>query len=235
MLEMLGKRALVIAAHPDDEVLGCGGTIALLGDSGVEVHIALLTDGVGSRESFAMHANQSDHQLSRRQAAHNAAKILGARSVFFGDFPDNRMDTIALIDIVKFIEQLIVRFQPNTVFTHHAGDLNVDHRLTNQAVLTACRPIPGAPVQTVLFFEIPSSTEWQVPASAISFAPNFFLETTDQMGRRQTALEAYDEEIRPWPHSRSYEALNHLSRWRGATVGVAAAEAFMLGRKLVRA
>lgn len=232
---MLGRKVLIVAAHPDDEVLGCGGTIAFLGDCGVEVHIALLADGVGSREESAMDVRESNNLLARRKAAFIAAQILGARSVVFGNFPDNRMDTVALLDIIQFIEQLIVRIQPDTVFTHHAGDLNVDHRLTNQAVLTACRPIPGAQVHSVLFFEVPSSTEWQVPGSESAFAPNFFLETTAQVVRRQRALEAYAMEMRPWPHSRSYEALNHLSRWRGSTVGVEAAEAFMLGRKLVRA
>jgi len=234
MLEMLGKKVLVVAAHPDDEVLGCGGTIARLGDCGIEVYIALLADGVGSREVSATDAKDSDHFLRRRQAAHNAAQILGARSVVFGDFPDNRMDMVALLDIVQFIEQLVFRLRPDAVLTHHAGDLNIDHRLINQAVLTACRPIPSAPVRTVLFFEVPSSTEWQVPSSDIAFLPNFFVETTTQLDRYHKALEAYADEIRPWPHCRSYEALNHLSRWRGATVGVEAAEAFIIGRTLLR-
>ena len=235
MLEMLGKKVLVVAAHPDDEVLGCGGTIARLGDCGIEVHIALLADGVGSRKASATDTKHGDHLLRRRQGARNAAKILGARSVVFGDFPDNRMDTVALLDIVQFIEQLIAQLQPDTVFTHHAGDLNVDHRQVHKAVLTACRPIPLAPVHTVLFFEVPSSTEWQVPSSDVVFSPNFFVETTAQLDRYQRALKAYAEEIRPWPHTRSYEALNHLSRWRGATVGVKAAEAFIIGRTLLRA
>jgi LmbE family N-acetylglucosaminyl deacetylase len=235
MLETLGTNVLVVAAHPDDEVLGCGGTIARLVDCGVEVHIALLADGVGSRKKSAIDAKSNDNLIARRQAARKAAKILGAKSVVFGDFPDNRMDTIALLEITQFIEQLIARIQPETVFTHHAGDLNVDHRLTSQAVMTACRPIPNSAVHTVLFFEVPSSTEWQMSPSNITFEPNFFLETTAQLDRRQLALEAYAEEIRPWPHIRSYEALNHLSRWRGATVGVEAAEAFMLGRKLLLA
>lgn len=235
MLETLGTNVLVVAAHPDDEVLGCGGTIARLVDCGVEVHIALLADGVGSRKISAIDAKSNENLIARRQAARKAAKILGAKSVVFGDFPDNRMDTIALLEITQFIEKLIVLIQPETVFTHHAGDLNVDHRLTSQAVLTACRPMPNSTVHTVLFFEVPSSTEWQMPSYNIRFEPNFFLETTAQLDRRNLALEAYAEEIRPWPHIRSYEALNHLSRLRGATVGVEAAEAFMLGRKLLRA
>jgi LmbE family N-acetylglucosaminyl deacetylase len=234
MFESLGRKILVIAAHPDDEVLGCGGTIARLGDSGAEVYIAFLADGVGSREASEREGGESVKLLSRRQAALKASQILGAKAVVFGDFPDNRMDTVSLLDIVQYIEKLIVRFLPDTVFTHHAGDLNIDHRLTNQAVLTACRPSPGAQVNTILFFEIPSSTEWQAPNSDFAFLPNFFLETTKQMDRRQMALEAYAEEIRPWPHSRSFDALNHLSRWRGATVGVDAAEAFMLGRAVIK-
>ena len=235
MLEMFCKKVLVVAAHPDDEVLGCGGTIARLGDSGVEVHIALLADGVGSRKLSVIDADESTHIHRRRQAARNAAQILGAKSVVFGNFPDNRMDTVALLDIVQFIEELIIQYQPDTVFTHHAGDLNVDHRLVHQAVLTACRPIPSAFVHTLLFFEVPSSTDWQVPNSEIPFLPNLFVEITAQVDRSRMALEAYSEEMRPWPHSRSYEALCHLSYWRGATVGVKAAEAFMMGRYILKA
>jgi LmbE family N-acetylglucosaminyl deacetylase len=234
MLEMFCKKVLVVAAHPDDEVLGCGGTIARLGDCGVEVHIALLADGVGSRKLSVIEADKSTHIHRRRQAAGNAAQILGAKSVVYGDFPDNRMDTVALLDIVQFIEELIIQYQPDTVFTHHAGDLNVDHRLVHQAVLTACRPIPSAFVHTLLFFEVPSSTDWQVPNSDILFLPNLFVEITAQVDRYRRALEAYSEEMRPWPHCRSYEALKYRSLLRGAIVGVESAEAFMLGRSLIR-
>ena len=144
------------------------------------------------------------------------------------------MDSIDLLDIVQFIEQQINQFTPDMILTHHAGDLNIDHRLVHQAVMTACRPQPGHCVKTILFFEIQSSTEWQTPASAAVFAPNWFVDISDYLNLRTRALEAYSDELRPWPHSRSLQAIEHLARWRGATIGVDVAEAFMLGRNILK-
>jgi LmbE family N-acetylglucosaminyl deacetylase len=221
---------LILAAHPDDEVLGCGGTIAKLADEGVIVHVAFLADGVFSRAG-----EQTARQLeltSRRAAAQKACEILGVKSVSFGDFPDNRMDTIPLLDITKALEELIVVHQPEVVFTHHAGDVNIDHRRIHEAVVTGCRPQRGHPVKTLLCFEVPSSTEWQLPGSAPVFAPNWFVDISDTLDRKFAALDAYAAELREWPHPRSRQGVEHLARWRGATVGVDAAEAFMLGRQL---
>jgi LmbE family N-acetylglucosaminyl deacetylase len=132
--------------------------------------------------------------------------------------------------VAQSIEELISRHRPDTVFTHHAGDVNVDHRLTHEAVVVACRPQPDATVRTLLSFEVPSSTEWQPPGSAIAFAPNWFVDVSDTLEIKLAALDAYQAEMRAWPHPRSREGVLHLARWRGATVGVAAAEAFVLGR-----
>jgi LmbE family N-acetylglucosaminyl deacetylase len=118
------------------------------------------------------------------------------------------------------------------VYTHHAGDLNVDHQRVSQAVMTACRPQPGCAVKKIAFFEIPSSTEWQSPSSGPAFAPNWFVDISGTLDTKLKALKAYHGEIRPWPHARSYEAVEHLARWRGATVGCDAAEAFVIGRKI---
>ena len=225
------KSILIVAAHPDDEVLGCGGTIAKLADEGACVHVAFLADGVFSRD-----AEKDVQQLElahRRLATQKACDILGVKSVFFGDFPDNRMDSIALLDIIKPIEALITKYQPDTVFTHHAGDVNIDHRRTHEAVVTACRPQSGMPVRTILSFEVPSSTEWQLPGSAVVFAPNWFVDISVTLDRKLAALDAYAHELRSWPHPRSRQGVEYLARWRGATVGVDAAEAFVLGRKLV--
>jgi N-acetylglucosamine malate deacetylase 1 len=221
---------LILAAHPDDEVLGCGGTIAKLADKGAFVHVAFLADGVFSREG-----EQTVQQLeltARRTAAQKACKILGVNSVSFGDFPDNRMDTIPLLDITQAVETLIAKHQPVMVFTHHAGDVNIDHRRLHEAVATACRPQQGHPVKTLLCFEVPSSTEWQLPGSAPVFTPNWFVDISATLVRKLAALEAYAAELRTWPHPRSRQGVEHLAHWRGATVGVTAAEAFMLGRKL---
>ena len=221
---------LVIAAHPDDEVLGCGGTLANLADEGAEICLAFLADGVGARVTGT--APVIPELTQRRQAAQAAARILGAASVHFDDLPDNRLDSIPLLDIVQRVEALIDRHRPATVFTHHAGDLNLDHRLVHQAVMTACRPQRGHPVRTLLCFEVPSSTEWQPPGSGAPFTPNWFVDIGATLARKLAALDAYAAELRDWPHPRSRQGVEHLARWRGATVGCEAAEAFMLARCL---
>jgi LmbE family N-acetylglucosaminyl deacetylase len=221
---------LVVAAHPDDEVLGCGGTLAKLADHGAIIHVAFLADGVFSRAEEK--TKQQEELALRRGAARAACSILRVKSVTFGNFPDNRMDTVALLDITKAVEEQIAEHRPDTVFTHHAGDLNIDHRLTHQAVVTACRPQSGHPVKTILSFEVPSGTEWQLPGDAPAFAPNWFVDISETLNRKLAALDAYSAELRPWPHPRSRRGVEHLARWRGATVGAEAAEAFMLGRRL---
>lgn len=228
--EKLYKRILVIAAHPDDEVLGCGGTLALLSDQGAQIHVAFLSDGVFSRDE---NLGNEDSLTVRRKAAQTACDILGVKTVSFGDLPDNRMDSVGLLDIIKPIEALIVQYCPDTVFTHHAGDLNIDHRRTHEAVTTACRPQRGHPVRTLLSFEIPSSTEWQLPGSVPVFAPNWFVDISSSLERKLSAFNAYSDEVRAWPHPRSWQAIEHLARWRGAIMGAEAAEAYMLGRHLV--
>ena len=224
------RSVLILAAHPDDEVLGCGGTIAKLTDQGAIVNVAFLADGVFSRSGDIV--SQQTELAARRAASQKACDILRVNSVFFGEFPDNRMDTIALLDIIKLIEALIAKYQPDTVFTHHSGDVNIDHRRVHEAAVTACRPQRGHPVKTLLCFEVPSSTEWQLPSSAPVFAPNWFVDISDTLDRKLAALDAYAAELRDWPHPRSKRAVESLARWRGATVGVDAAEAFALGRRL---
>jgi len=148
--------ALVVAAHPDDEVLGCGGTIARLATAGCDVHVAFLADGVGSRDvAQRVDAGQLEQ---RRAAAQKAADILGVASVSFDDLPDNRLDTVPLLDIAQRVETLVSQYQPGMVLTHFAGDLNIDHRRVHQGVVTACRPQQGDPVRQLLCFEVASST-----------------------------------------------------------------------------
>ncbi|MCG5501464.1 PIG-L deacetylase family protein [Ectothiorhodospira lacustris] len=225
---MIYKNVLIIAAHPDDESIGAGGTLARWASEGVNVHTLFIADGVGSRHGKSIEVTELK---SRRRAAKMALDILGLtnKPTFF-DFPDNKLDTIPLLKIVQSIEFMIQYIRPDTVLTHHAGDLNIDHRRVHQAVLTACRPQPGHPVRQLLFFEVASSTEWQTPGSGPTFMPNVFIDISDTMDRKRAALSAYEYELRPWPHARSIDAVEHLARWRGASVGVAAAEAFMLGR-----
>jgi len=222
---------LVVAAHPDDDVLGCGGTIAKMVDHGVTVHVAFLADGVCSRH---LDPATVSHQIAaRRAAATKACGILGAMSVSFGDFVDNRMDTIALLDIAQAVERLIHQNKSATVFTHHAGDVNVDHRRTLEAVTVACRPQPGQSVRSVLSFEVPSSTEWQLLGQGPVFTPNWFVDISATLDRKLAAIDAYSMELREWPHPRSRRGIEHLARWRGASMGADAAEAFVLGRQLL--
>ena len=227
---MIARSILVLAAHPDDEVLGCGGTIAKLSDEGAIVHVGFLGDGVLSR--IGANAQQKLELIDRRVAAKKACKILGVKSLTFSEFPDNRLDTIPLLEIIRVVELLIEKHHPDMVFTHHSGDVNIDHRRLHEAVVTACRPQQGHPVKTILCFEVPSSTEWQLPGSAPAFTPNWFVDISKTIDRKMAALEAYASELRDCPHPRSRRGVEHLAHWRGATIGVNAAEAFMLGRKL---
>lgn len=220
---------LVVAAHPDDEALGCGGTIAKHAVHGDEVVVAFLADGVTSREPSTDHSAG----LSRRQgAARSAASILGVSDVRFGELPDNQLDTVPMLTVVQVVEALVHEVCPTTIYTHFGHDLNVDHRVVHEAVMTAVRPQPGASVTTVLTFETPSSTEWRAPQQMQAFTPNWFVDISDTLNVKLQALDAYAEEMRPWPHARSRKAVEDLACWRGATIGREAAEAFMLARHL---
>lgn len=224
---MTASSILVIAAHPDDEVLGCGGSIAKYAKAGSDVSVAFLADGVSSRDS-----EDASALKLRRSGAEKALGILGVRNFFFGTFPDNSMDTVPMLDVVKAIEAQIQAYQPKVVLTHHSGDVNIDHRRVHEATIAACRPQSGHPVRTLLFFEVASSTEWQAPGSAPAFVPNWFEDISDSLRQKQDALEAYAMEMRAWPHPRSLQGITSLARWRGATIGVEAAEAFVLGRNI---
>ncbi len=217
---------LVVAAHPDDEALGCGGTIAKHIAKGDHVHVVFMADGVGSR------GGEIDEAMQERSVAMNAAaKILGTSSTTCLGFPDNRMDSLALIDIVQPLETIIEKLHPEIIYTHHYGDLNVDHRLAHQAVMTACRPVPGSWVKEILAFEVLSSTEWQSPG-VMSFVPNVFVDISGHMQAKLAAVEAYALEMREMPHSRSIENIESLARYRGHSIGVKASEAMMLVRSL---
>lgn len=226
-------RIAAIAAHPDDEVLGCGGTIARFANEGYSVHILLIADGESSRGETKQLIDPS-LLAARNTAAENACKILGCMSVEILDMPDNRLDGLERLDIIKQIEAFVERYRPSTIFTHHAGDVNIDHRIVHDAVIAACRPQPDHPVKELLFFEVPSSTEWRPPGSAEAFNPNVFIDISKTLAVKMEALKAYETELRAFPHPRSLKAVEALAQWRGATAGFEAAEAFSLGRKLVR-
>lgn len=217
---------LIIVAHPDDEVLGAGGTIAWHARRGEDVHVAFLADGVSARGADPAVAKR------RAAAARQAAELLGAKRPHFLGFADNRLDSVDLLDVVQAVETVIATVQPYTLYTHHAGDLNIDHSICHRAVLTACRPLPGANVRRIYAMEIASSTEWSLPEAANAFVPTRFVNVSATLKMKRRALETYAEEMRPFPHSRSFEAIEALARWRGASVGCAAAEAFVVLREI---
>lgn len=227
------KSILIVAAHPDDEVLGCGGTIAKHVQNGDVVNVVILAQGVASRYSGNVEKKRYQKEISKlKDSAHEANEILGVNLLILYDLPDNRMDILNRLEVVKMVESFVSRFNPEIIYTHHISDINIDHSIVNQSVLTACRPYPDQIVKKILFFEIPSSTEWQSAACGFCFSPNWFVDITETLGLKIAALNAYESEIRRFPHARSVEALQSLARWRGASIGVPAAEAFVLGRSL---
>ena len=218
----------MLAAHPDDEVLGCGGTIAKYTSQGHFVHVAFLSDGVFSRQGERS-ILQQEFEV-RKAAAQLALSELGVTSISFSEFPDNRLDTIATIEVAKIIESLVIEFKPEIVFTHHFGDVNVDHKMVHEATVVACRSQPDYCVKRILCYEVPSSTEWQFPGKGQDFCPNYFVEISSFLEQKLLSLDHYKFEMRASPHPRSLNSIVHLAHWRGAAVGVDSAEAFMVGR-----
>lgn len=221
---------LVVAAHPDDEILGCGGTLTKHAMQGDEVHIMILAEGLTSRDSVRdakLHKKELNQLHMTSQAV---ASILGARSVELCNFADNRMDGVELLDVVKKVEAVIEKYKPTIVYTHHIGDVNVDHQVAHKAVVTACRPVPGQTVQKILFFETLSSTEWQASGENMNFTPNWFVDIQLTFDKKMEALRCYASEMREYPHPRSYESAEILAKYRGTMIGCHLAEAFILGR-----
>jgi LmbE family N-acetylglucosaminyl deacetylase len=214
-------KILVIAAHPDDEILGCGGTIARHTAEGDEVHIMIVAEGATSRD-----AEGAEDVGLLKDCARAAAKVLGAKPPMLSGFPDNRLDTMDRLDVIQEIERYVDEIGPNTVFTHHGGDLNIDHRIIHEAVITACRPLPGSPVQRIFTFETISSTEWASAAIGQPFRPVRHVDISAHLPTKLAALECYGQEMRKFPHARSREAVEAQARLRGSQVGMMAAEAF---------
>ena len=215
-----------IVAHPDDEVLACGATLARLASMGTAVHILVLATGQAARGNGGR-----DAIAKLRQEARSAADILGARSIEFGDYPDNRMDTVARLDVVQTVEAFLKQRTIDHVITHHPGDINVDHGVVARAVMTATRPVPGSRVSRVWAGEVPSSSEWGMPWER--FSPQIYVDVGATIEIKLQALAAYKSEMRPFPHPRSPEALTHLAGVRGAECGHQAAEAFVVLREII--
>jgi LmbE family N-acetylglucosaminyl deacetylase len=221
------NRILVVAAHPDDEILGCGGTLAKHINNGDSVRVLFLSDGVNSRESSDL-----NELKIRKINASKACEIIGINDLSFADFPDNKLDTVPLIDIVKCIENDLKNFKPNLVYTHSNLDLNIDHQIVNRALITATRPQIDCSVKTILAFEVLSSTEWFFSENVPAFKPNWFEDISFTLDKKISAIKIYKDELRAYPHPRSLKSIKNLAEIRGASVGVNAAEAFSLIRHI---
>ena len=225
-------RVLVVAAHPDDEVLGCGGTVAMHASAGDEVNTVIVAEGATSRAESRAETDAGEVSALAAAAA-AAAEVLGARPPRMLGLPDNRLDSLNLLEVIKPIEAIVEELSPAVVYTHFNGDLNVDHRIVFQAVATACRPMPGSPVKALYCFETPSSSEWGAEALGLRFQPNRFRDISAVLETKMEALRRYESEMRPFPHARSYQLVESLARVRGGSVGVEAAEGFQVIREVV--
>ena len=220
------KTVLVVAAHPDDEVLGSGGAMARFAAEGCEVYTLILGEGITSRDKERGSTIRENKITELKKQAENANNILGVKKVYAFDFPDNRFDSVPLLDIIKTIEKIKGDVQPDCVFTHHQGDLNIDHQITFKAVVTACRPVKDESVKEIYSFEIPSSTEWNAPSSLTYFMPDYFVDVSKNLKVKINALKEYETELREFSHPRSLKAVELNAKQWGVKMGFEAAEAF---------
>jgi len=224
------NKILIIAAHPDDEILGCGGMVAKYSGAN-EISALILGEGITSRYEVRQEAPKEE-LAELKQRAEKSAKILGIKNIYFLDLPDQRFETMPLLEITKKVEKIIAELKPQIVFTHSRTDLNLDHRITFGAVMTAARPVASCPAKEVYSFEIPSSTEWSFQKINGVFSPNFFVDISSSVQKKIEAIKAYESEMREFPHPRSLEGIALLAEKRGMEVGVESAEAFELIRRV---
>lgn len=228
------KKILVVSAHPDDEIIGMGGTLKNLSQNS-KINIIFLADGITARKA-AGHVNKTNYEITeeiknkmkkeikiRKKHAKNALKVLGVSNMKFLDMPDNELDTLPFLKIVKEVEKEIESFKPEIIFTHHHNDLNIDHRLAYEACITASRPIFGSSIKALISFEAISSTDWRKP---YKFNPNLFIDISNELKFKLKALKEYKNEIQKFPHPRSTEAIEANARRWGSLSGSKASEAF---------
>jgi LmbE family N-acetylglucosaminyl deacetylase len=225
------KKILIIAAHPDDEILGCGGTAAKLAQEGHQIFTLILGEGKTSRyEADKTDFSQEIEELNRE--IRQANKIIGVKEVFVRSFPDNSFDSVPLLEIVKEIEAIIEQVKPDIVFTHHVGDLNIDHQIAHRAVLTSARPMKDKCIKEIYAFEVPSSTEWNAFSRETAFIPNVFVDITETIDVKAKAMAEYKSELREYPHPRSIQHIKDLAKVNGTKVGLDYSENFVLIRKV---
>jgi len=224
------KKVLVISAHPDDEVLGMGGTIAKLTATGCEVQLLIVTDG-----SSSQYCNSEDLMAiisHKKKETKKSSDILGIKSIRYGGLPDMRLDCTPHVEINKIIESAVDEFQPDTIFTHFWGDVNIDHQNVYKSTLVAVRPVLGQVVKELYCYSVPSSTEWTPNKSETMFMPNVFVDIEMCMKKKYEAFSMYTTELREYPHPRSVQYLKEVDRAAGLRVGLFAAEEFVLLRMI---
>ena len=212
----------IVAAHPDDEILGCGGTIIKFREK-YDVNVIFMTNGTSAR------GKNKKEAVLRKKACLDLFKFLKLKKPIFMNFPDNKMDTVPLLKIIQKLEKIIEKNKPKIIFTHYSECLNIDHKITSQAVMTACRPLKNCSVKKILSFEVLSSTEW-AKFNNKSFEPNYFIDISSSFEKKLIAMKFYKRELRKYPHSRSLKAIESLARFRGISCGDSYAEGFFLNR-----
>jgi LmbE family N-acetylglucosaminyl deacetylase len=220
-------KVLIIGAHPDDETYGMGGTIAKYTSRGIVVHVLIITDG-----SSSQYNNYKEMIMRKKKEAKNAMEILGVEKIELESFPDMKLDTIPHIEINKLIENKIKNFNPSIIFTHHWGDINKDHRLVFESTIVATRPINNQTLKSIYTYETPSSTEWSSMELNDKFVPNLFIDISEFMDQKIKAIEAYESELRKFPHPRSTEAVRAYDKKNGIIIGRTFAERFTLIRSI---
>lgn len=214
----MNKKILIVAAHPDDEVLGCFATVAKYIKNGYEAYTLILGEGKTSRDASCKEEIAILHEEIKK-----ANEAIGIKKVFIESFPDNRFDSVALLDIIKVVNKVKQEIKPSIIFTHYENDLNIDHQITNRAVLTATRPMEDESVKEIYAFEVLSSTEWNYP---LSFSPDVFVDVKETIKLKKEAMNYYKSELREYPHPRSLEGIELNAKQRGMSVGLEYVEAF---------
>lgn len=234
-MPIIPAKILVVAAHPDDEILGCGATVALRVEQGAEAHVVYVATGVTARYAPGDADSPSvQEELARLKIeSARAAQVIGFSSQRFLDFPDQRLDTVSRTDIARALDAILDELRPDVVYTHHSGDYNWDHTAVFDAVLMAARSSAGefAP-REIYSFEVASSTERAAPRAESAFLPNVYVHVARTIDKKKLAMRYYENEARPYPHPRSVEGIEYTARRRGLEVGLDYAEAFCLVRRV---
>ena len=223
-------RILVVAAHPDDEIYGMGGTMAKLAAQGHELHVLIVTDGCTAQ--YAGRPDLPEIIEKKHREAVEANALLGVKQVHFGTFPDMRLDTVPHVELNRLIENTVDAVQPDVVYTHFYGDVNLDHQMVYRSTLVAVRPVPGQRVKALYCYDVPSSTEWSPQLAQTAFLPNTMVDISGYEDVKEQALTAYQTEMRAYPHPRSARYVRETDRAKGLQWGLGNSESFQLLRKI---